>query len=195
MADNSWKFYKYSDYTNDYVKCSMSSNELRICGLLFKGGASHFFKNGIDELIVYIMQNDRLEDLSFCKGLPIVSLCVWSCDKLVDISVLNELPLKNIELSHLNICDISALDGLPLKQLKIEKCPVKDIEVLKNCHTLCRVTLKNVPVVEFDALNGLKLDTVVLDGTRGRDLSSFLKIESLKYFNVGCGKIRCVDCE
>jgi hypothetical protein len=113
----------------------------------------------------------------------------------VDISVLNELPLKNIELSHLNICDISALDGLPLKQLKIEKCPVKDIEVLKNCHTLCRVTLKNVPVVEFDALNGLKLDTVVLDGTRGRDLSSFLKIESLKYFNVGCGKIRCVDCE
>ena len=193
--DESWILYDYAKYMDGNYQGGQFDKDNNSLELLFKGGATHFFQNDKGELILYIMQNNKVSNLGFCKGLPIISLCIWSCDNLLDISALRKLPIHNLELSSLKIDDLGVLDGLPLKQLKIEKCPVNDIGVLKNCHRLRKVVLRNVPVEDFSALGCLKLHTVVIEGTLGTDITPIVKSNSLKYLKVGCGRVRCVNCE
>ena len=189
--DKSWVFYR-NVYSDDAFFCRVQLTKYgKLKSFLLENGVSWVAVNDKGELRVSIYENEKICNLEFCKGLPIISLSIRDCVNLIDISAVNELPLVHLDISGLNITDLKDLCGLPLLHIRLFNIPATDIMPLSRCTKLRSIVISNVPVQDLSPLSDLSLKSIYLKNILSTDLSPLLSIQGLGYLKAGCGYVVC----
>ncbi|MCA8988974.1 MAG: hypothetical protein KDA78_15120, partial [Planctomycetaceae bacterium] len=90
---------------------------------------------------------------------------------VTDLSPLEGLPLKYLDLTQLNIDSIAALKGMPLEELYLEGTQVSDLSPLAGM-PLKILRTEQCPITDISPLQGMKLEQLGLFGTKVTDLSA-----------------------
>lgn len=89
---------------------------------------------------------------------------------VTDISPLEGLPLRELDLGGVPVHDIGLLKGMPLNTLILEETNVDDISVLKGM-PLKILHLQHTAISDIGVLQGMELRELNLFGTQVRDIS------------------------
>ncbi|WP_417383155.1 protein kinase domain-containing protein [Gimesia sp.] len=98
-------------------------------------------------------------------------LTVRSHPQLTEIESLQNLKLKNLELSNTNVSDLSSLRKLPLERLDLNGTMVTDLSPLAEMKSLIALELRTTAVSDLSSLKGLPLTDLFLSHTSVSDLS------------------------
>ena len=96
------------------------------------------------------LSNTEINDLRPLEGMPLATLNLSRCDKLVDVSPLREMPLQSLVLDGTEVVDLSPLTGIK---------------------SLLELRLAGTKLDNLTPLRGLTLQILNLSGTRVSDLS------------------------
>ena len=189
--DESWSFYRYV-YSGDDSCCNVRLTKYgKLKMFLLENGVRWVAINDKGYLRVSIFENDKIYNLDFLKGLPIISLTIRQCCNLTDISEVKGLPLVHLDLSALNISNINDVQGSLLMHIRMFDMPVNNLAPLRKCTGLRSVVLCNLPVHDLQPLKDLSLKSVFVKNICTTDLSPLLKIKGLKSLEAGCGYVVC----
>lgn len=115
-----------------------------------------------DGIVLSLRNNATLTNLVPLAKLPIKSLNLAGCTALKDISVLQGMPLEQLNLDDTAVEDLTPLAGAPLKELSLNRClrvrtlkPLKDSPLEYLGVAGCAPSLDLGPV---QALPGIKID-------------------------------------
>ncbi len=131
------------------------------------------------------LSRTRVTDLSPLKGLPIASLNL-SHTSIRDLSALSRMPLAELELDHtqINNRDLSPLTGRPLVQLNLGFTRISNLAPLKGM-SLSKLNLQHTRVTDLNALRGMPLSVLQLDGcTQTVDLAPLTDCTRLEYLTL-----------
>ena len=101
------------------------------------------------------LSGDNVVDLSLLQGMPIERLEVWKA-KVADLSPLRGMPLKHLHLSHTSVADLKPLRGMPLKEIRLFHTQVADLSPLQGM-PLERLDLGYTNVADISVLRGMPL--------------------------------------
>ncbi|MFI4851734.1 MAG: protein kinase [Gimesia chilikensis] len=116
-----------------------------------------------------LSQFKDLSPLAAMKNLT--HLTVVNHPQLTEIGPLQNLKLKNLELSNTNVSDLSSLRKLPLERLDLNGTMVTDLSPLAEMKSLNALELRTTAVSDLSSLKGLPLTDLFLSHTPVSDLS------------------------
>lgn len=116
-----------------------------------------------------LSQFKDLSPLAAMKNLT--HLTVRNHPQLTEIGPLQNLQLKNLELSNTNVSDLSSLQKLPLERVNLNGSQVTDLSPLSQIKTLISLQFRTTLVSDLSPLKGLPLTTLLLSHTDVSDLS------------------------
>lgn len=126
-----------------------------------------------------------LTDLTMMKNLENLALCN---QEIEDISVLENLPLKELYLNKNKITDFSVLTGLTnLDLLCILENPAEDLSVLKECSSITRLNIESMKLTDIDFLGQMNLNILYMNNAEIKDgnMKSLLEINNLQELCIG----------
>ncbi|HZZ79318.1 MAG TPA: protein kinase [Gemmataceae bacterium] len=114
---------------------------------------------------------ERIKHLNDLKGIPLTSIYLQRCFALTDISGLAGAPLTSIDISECNsLSDFAPLRGAPLERVEVNGSSVSNLDAL-NGPALEFLKLSSCPNVrDISPLQGAKIRTLVLSGLSVADL-------------------------
>ncbi len=114
----------------------------------------------------------QFKDLSPLAAMNhLTHLTVRNHPQLTEIDPLQNLKLKNLELSNTNVGDLSSLRKLPLERLNLNGSQVTDLSPLSQIKTLISLQFRSTSISDLSPLKGLPLTTLLLSHTDVSDLS------------------------
>ena len=126
-----------------------------------------------------------LTDLTMMKNLENLALCN---QEIEDISVLENLPLKELYLNKNKITDFSVLTGLTnLDLLCILENPAEDLSVLKECSSITRLNIESMKLTDIDFLGQMNLNILYMNNAEIKDgnMKPLLEINNLQELCIG----------
>ena len=128
---------------------------------------------------VILFGQSAVADLSPLQGLPLKELDLTGT-AVTDLSPLQGMPLEELYLENTRVTDLTPLEGMPLRILRLEHTPVDDISPLAGL-PLEQLNMYGTQVTEITAVEGMPLKTLWLTDTQVSDLSPVhqLYLESL----------------
>lgn len=122
-----------------------------------------------------------VEDLSALQGLPLRFLDL-GMNAVSDLSPLKGMPLKALILEDTQVADLTPLQGMQLEELQLQNTKVTDLSVLKGM-PLKRLNLLALPIQDVTPFANMPLETLWLNETQVSDLSP-LKGASLQSLDI-----------
>ena len=107
-----------------------------------------------------------------------ISLSIAGNKGIHDITVLNNLPISELDLSHTDIHKIRVLNSLPLTTLNLSHTHIENLHSLKDL-PLKKLNLWQSNVRSLNHLENTPLESLITSG-KWADLSPLKKIKSLK---------------
>lgn len=161
----------------DTAEPSITPAELR--EKLNANGNAEILQSGGTIRHVSLFRQSGVTDLSPLEGLPVKYLDLTGTG-VTDLSPLRKVPLEELYLENTQIRDLRPLAGLPLRILRLEQTPVEDISPLAGL-PLEQLNLYGTRVRDIGAVKGMPLKTLWLTETEVSDLSPLggLWLESL----------------
>lgn len=126
-----------------------------------------------------------LTDLTMMKNLENLALCN---QEIEDISVLENLPLKELYLNKNKITDFSVLTGLTnLDLLCVLENPAEDLSVLKECSSITRLNIESMKLTDIDFLGQMNLNILYMNNAEIKDgnMKPLLEINNLQELCIG----------
>lgn len=128
-----------------------------------------FQKVGNDIVAAELYQSG-VKDISALEGIPLRQLDLGFTE-VTDISPLKGMPLTYLNLEETKVDDLSALKGMPLQELHLHSCPLTNLDLL-NGMPLQRLNLSKVPVTSIAACANMPLETLWIPNTKVTDISA-----------------------
>ncbi len=113
--------------------------------------------NGTFHVALYHM---KLGDLSVLQGLPVSELDLDDPD-LKDLRLVSGLPLTSLSIGSCQVTDLSPLRGLKLERLDCSGCGISDLEPIQMM-PLRKLSLEGTQVTDLHLLEGLPLEDLYL---------------------------------
>ncbi|MBY0230906.1 MAG: protein kinase [Gemmataceae bacterium] len=101
-------------------------------------------------------RRSKLADLSPLQGLPLKHLNLQHSD-VADLRPLRRMPLETLLLGMTKVADLKPLEGMPLERLDVSLSKVGDPTPIKTLKNLAWLDLEMVPVRDLSFLEGLPL--------------------------------------
>ena len=131
------------------------------------------------EIVEAHLIHSGVSDISALQGLPLRVLDLGMLP-LEDISVLKGMPLRQLWLEGTQVSDIQPLAGMSLTELYLQSTKVTDLSVLADM-PIKKLNLMSTPVTDLSPLKNMPLNTLWMPETAVSDLSVLQgkKLESL----------------
>ena len=146
------------------------------------GNMYHYFDfryASLSDLNIFLAETS-LKDISALEGMPLKSIDLGTTT-VSDISVLKGMPLEVVWLYRTNVSNITVLEGMSLKQLSVAYTQVEDISVLKGMH-LNSLHIQNTKLSDISALKGMTLYELYLPKT-AKDIEFLRSMKTLQMIN------------
>ncbi len=108
-------------------------------------------RNEVVSVSVIQLEDRTFSDLAIFRGMKLHELGLSNCGNVSDLSPLEEMPLKILNLYGTSVTDLSPLTKLPLVELDLDGCvKLTNLQPLKDCRTLEKLLLpRNAKNIEF----------------------------------------------
>ena len=114
----------------------------------------------------------QLKDLTPLNNLiRLNNLALNRHPQLSEIAPLQNLKLKNLELSNTNVSDLSSLRKRPLERLNLNGSQVTDLSPLSQIKTLISLQFRSTSISDLSPLQGMPLVNLDISTTNVTDLS------------------------
>jgi hypothetical protein len=129
------------------------------------------------------LSGTRITDLSSLKGLPVTHLCLQGCFGVADVSPLEELSLKWINLCRTNVTDLSPLRNLPLAHLPLYRTRITDLSPLKDVQ-LRSLDIRFTMITDLSPLRRMPLQELSFFPSRiSKGMTCLRSVTTLKGIN------------
>ncbi|MCM8528862.1 MAG: serine/threonine protein kinase, partial [Lentisphaeraceae bacterium] len=131
-----------------------------------------------------------LFDLSPLEKMPIRVLNIINCN-VNNIDVLNGMPLEHLTMVNTQVSNLTPLKGAPLVELRLRNNNISDISALEGMK-LRVVSIINCPVENISPLKGMLIERLNIERTLVSNLFP-LKGMQLKYLNANNTRVKNIN--
>ena len=121
------------------------------------------------EIIVLVLRDAKVADLSPLQGLKLRAIDLFNTP-VSDISALKGMPLEGVYLEGTQVKDLSPLKGAPIRALYLSRTPVEDLTPLEGM-PIASLNLLGTRVSDIRVLATLPLNTLWLNSTPVSDIA------------------------
>jgi len=156
------------------VKTATASDEPQVLSarqlrrMLGANEKAKFERFGNDIVEAHLFQSG-VKDISALEGLPLRTLDLGACD-VTDLSVIKGMPLTTLILEDTPVADIGVVKGMELEGLQLQNTKITDLSMLKGM-PIKELNLKSVAIDSLADVADLPLQTLWIPGTNVTDIS------------------------